>query len=256
MLAAPVPSMQKEPQAYQWRSWLLACLLCRCGALHDITHNLCHMQVALKFEHRSSKGCNYGPPYEWSVYRSVDLLSAYHGSGIHMPSLQASCSRLHICLLGSLCFALILLFPFQQLLGRHSWNSQSTLQGQTRRLLCHGQQLNLAQPLLCEEIAYCLHGLFNIAFLVVQQLFHNMYLCSLRACRATQKLYGMQVMDMLGPSLWDVWNSRGQVMSQEMVSCIAVEALSILEKLHAKGCASCYVVWSGTRLHLHHSTTC
>ena len=25
--------------------------------------------VALKFEHRSSKGCNYGPPYEWSVYR-------------------------------------------------------------------------------------------------------------------------------------------------------------------------------------------
>ena len=43
---------------------------------------------------------------------------------------------------------------------------------------------------------------------------------------------------MLGPSLWDVWNSRGQVMSQEMVSCIAVEALSILEKLHAKGCAT------------------
>lgn len=47
----------------------------------------------------------------------------------------------------------------------------------------------------------------------------------------------LQVMDMLGPSLWDVWNSRGQVMSQEMVSCIAVEALSILEKLHQKGCA-------------------
>ena len=29
------------------------------------------MQVALKFEHRSSKGCNYGPPYEWSVYKWV-----------------------------------------------------------------------------------------------------------------------------------------------------------------------------------------
>lgn len=27
-----------------------------------------HLQVALKLEHRSSKGCNYGPPYEWSVY--------------------------------------------------------------------------------------------------------------------------------------------------------------------------------------------
>ena len=45
----------------------------------------------------------------------------------------------------------------------------------------------------------------------------------------------LQVMDILGPSLWDVWNSQGQVMSQEMVSCIAVEALTILEKLHAKG---------------------
>jgi len=41
-------------------------------------------------------------------------------------------------------------------------------------------------------------------------------------------------MDMLGPSLWDVWNSQGQVMSQEMVACIGVEALAILEKLHAK----------------------
>jgi hypothetical protein len=44
-----------------------------------------------------------------------------------------------------------------------------------------------------------------------------------------------QVMDMLGPSLWDVWNSQGQVMTQEMVACIAVEALSILKELHAKG---------------------
>lgn len=26
------------------------------------------LQVALKLEHRTSKGCNYGPPYEWSVY--------------------------------------------------------------------------------------------------------------------------------------------------------------------------------------------
>ena len=44
-----------------------------------------------------------------------------------------------------------------------------------------------------------------------------------------------QVMDMLGPSLWDVWNTSGQVMSQEMVACIAMEALSILKELHSKG---------------------
>ena len=44
-----------------------------------------------------------------------------------------------------------------------------------------------------------------------------------------------QVMDMLGPSLWDVWNSQGQVMSQEMVACIAVEALAILGR-HDEAC--------------------
>ncbi|KAK9838564.1 hypothetical protein WJX81_007620 [Elliptochloris bilobata] len=93
-------------------------------------------QVALKFEHRSSKGCNYGPPYEWSVYSSS---------------------------LGSI------------------------------------------------------HGIPRVHY------------------KGRQGDYYVMVMDMLGPSLWDVWNSQGQVMSQEMVSCIAVEALSILEKLHLKG---------------------
>jgi len=43
------------------------------------------------------------------------------------------------------------------------------------------------------------------------------------------------VMDMLGPSLWDVWNSSGQSMTSEMVACIAVESLSILEKMHSRG---------------------
>ena len=28
-------------------------------------------QVALKFEHQTSKGCNYGAPYEWQVYKYV-----------------------------------------------------------------------------------------------------------------------------------------------------------------------------------------
>ncbi|KAA3486390.1 Casein kinase I-like protein [Gossypium australe] len=27
------------------------------------------LEVALKLEHRNSKGCNYGPPYEWQVYK-------------------------------------------------------------------------------------------------------------------------------------------------------------------------------------------
>jgi len=43
------------------------------------------------------------------------------------------------------------------------------------------------------------------------------------------------VMDLLGPSLWDKWNAAGQSMSQEMVACVAIEALSILEPMHQKG---------------------
>ena len=27
------------------------------------------LEVALKLEHRNGKGCSYGPPYEWQVYR-------------------------------------------------------------------------------------------------------------------------------------------------------------------------------------------
>ena len=62
--------------------------------------------------------------------------------------------------------------------------------------------------------------------------------CLDTSCDADFRHGYIQVMDILGPSLWDVWNCQGQVMSQEMVSCIAVEALAILEKLHAKGCAT------------------
>ncbi|XP_020575269.1 casein kinase 1-like protein HD16 isoform X2 [Phalaenopsis equestris] len=43
------------------------------------------------------------------------------------------------------------------------------------------------------------------------------------------------VMDMLGPSLWDLRNNNSHTMSAHMVACIAVEAISILEKLHSKG---------------------
>mmetsp|Transcript_9147 Transcript_9147/g.17112 ORF Transcript_9147/g.17112 Transcript_9147/m.17112 type:complete len:599 (+) Transcript_9147:465-2261(+) len=91
--------------------------------------------VALKFEHRSSKGCNYGPPYEWSVY--------VHLGGIH------GIPRVHY--------------------------------------------------------------------------------------KGRQGEYYIMVMDLLGPSLWDKWNAAGQSMSQEMVACVAIEALSILEPMHAKG---------------------
>ncbi|KAA8523103.1 hypothetical protein F0562_009526 [Nyssa sinensis] len=93
------------------------------------------IEVALKFEHRNSKGCSYGPPYEWQVY--------------------------------------------------------STLNG------CYG----------------------------LPSVHH----------KGRQGDYYILVMDMLGPSLWDVWNSNNQMLSEEMVACIAVEAISILEQLHLRG---------------------
>uniref|UniRef100_A0A453EDJ9 non-specific serine/threonine protein kinase n=2 Tax=Aegilops tauschii subsp. strangulata TaxID=200361 RepID=A0A453EDJ9_AEGTS len=92
-------------------------------------------QVALKFEHRTSKGCNYGAPSEWQVYNT---LSGNHG----VP-------RVHY--------------------------------------------------------------------------------------KGKQGEFYIMVMDMLGPSLWDVWNNNSHSMSVEMVACIAIEAISILEKMHSKG---------------------
>ncbi|XP_061367501.1 casein kinase 1-like protein HD16 isoform X1 [Gastrolobium bilobum] len=93
------------------------------------------VEVALKFEHRSSKGCNYGPPYEWQVY--------------------------------------------------------NTLGGS--------------------------HGVPQVHY------------------KGRQGDYYVMVMDMLGPSLWDVWNNNSHTMSTEMVACIAIEAVSILEKMHSRG---------------------
>ncbi|XP_020264878.1 casein kinase 1-like protein HD16 isoform X1 [Asparagus officinalis] len=93
------------------------------------------IEVAIKFEHRSSKGCNYGPPYEWQVYNTL--------GGIH------GVPRVHY--------------------------------------------------------------------------------------KGRQGDYYVMVMDMLGPSLWDVWNNNSHAMSTEMVACIAIEAISILEKMHSKG---------------------
>ncbi|XP_040941538.1 casein kinase 1-like protein HD16 isoform X1 [Gossypium hirsutum] len=101
------------------------------------------LEVALKFEHRSSKGCNYGPPYEWQVYNALG---------------------------GS-------------------------------------------------------HGVPRVHY------------------KGRQSDYYVMVMDMLGPSLWDVWNNNSHTMSIEMVACIAIEAISILEKMHSRGWGVHHCFW-------------
>ncbi|ONM32647.1 Protein kinase family protein [Zea mays] len=92
-------------------------------------------EVAIKFEHTSSKGCTYGPPAEWQIYTAL---------------------------------------------------------GGT-------------------------HGVPKVHY------------------KGRQGDYYVMIMDMLGPSLWDSWNSLGQSMPSEMVACIAMESISILESMHSKG---------------------
>lgn len=51
----------------------------------------------------------------------------------------------------------------------------------------------------------------------------------------TIPLTSLQVMDLLGPSLWDMWNQSGQHLTEAYVACVAMEALTILQALHLKG---------------------
>ena len=43
-------------------------------------------QVALKFEHKNSKGCNFGPPYEWQVYSNLN--GCYGVPAVHYKGRQ------------------------------------------------------------------------------------------------------------------------------------------------------------------------
>lgn len=55
----------------QWPTWCVFVSTLQFQQHSTTAYIFAHFspQVALKFEHRSSKGCNYGPPYEWSVYK-------------------------------------------------------------------------------------------------------------------------------------------------------------------------------------------
>lgn len=69
---------------------------CGISSTSGVTGFFKWLQVALKFEHRSSKGCNYGPPYEWSVYKYAfyDLHSMHTASrlllSIHLKEESAT----------------------------------------------------------------------------------------------------------------------------------------------------------------------
>ncbi|KAL7087386.1 hypothetical protein ACP275_13G065700 [Erythranthe tilingii] len=53
--------------------------------------------------------------------------------------------------------------------------------------------------------------------------------------KGTQSEYCITVMDMLGPSLSDVWKSQSGLMDKHMVICIAIEGIYILKEFHNRG---------------------
>uniref|UniRef100_A0A7S0YK24 non-specific serine/threonine protein kinase n=1 Tax=Polytomella parva TaxID=51329 RepID=A0A7S0YK24_9CHLO len=53
--------------------------------------------------------------------------------------------------------------------------------------------------------------------------------------KGLQDDFYVMVMDLLGPSLWDIWSQQGQQMSEPYVACVAMEAINILQSLHNKG---------------------
>ncbi len=82
------------------------------------------------------------------------------------------------------------------------------------------QPLLLERPVLCGELSCDCAVVHGVA-------------CQLSKPTSVRT----QVMDLLGPSLWDRWNREGQRMPEHLVACIAVEALTIIEHLHTKGYA-------------------
>lgn len=79
---------------------------------YEFLSGFCIYQVALKFEHKNSKGCTYGPPYEWQVYKWVFffLLDSLFFRLVHLPV------SVHISTLT--CWFINLLFLIVE---QHSW---------------------------------------------------------------------------------------------------------------------------------------
>ncbi|PWZ07604.1 Casein kinase 1-like protein HD16 [Zea mays] len=80
-------------------------------------------EVALKLEHRNSKGCNYGPPYEWQVYNTLN--GCYGIPSVHYKGRQGD----YYILLNSF-YSLIFLgngYAWSQPLGRVEFNGAGLL---------------------------------------------------------------------------------------------------------------------------------
>jgi hypothetical protein len=173
--------------------------------------------VALKFEHTTSKGCVNGPPYEWSVYQQLGEsygIPKVHYKGnqddfyVMVRAAQPGCSA-----------------PAQQHQPacKHGWMGLHAV---------HACVLAPAVDMLNVCVDLCRLDAAEVHLRHIPESVHintRAFHVLLFSCCC------VQVMDLLGPSLWDVWNSRAQHLSEAYVACVAMEALSILKALHEKG---------------------
>ena len=149
-------------------------------------------QVAIKFEHETSKGCSpHGKPSEWGIYGQI---GDCHG----IPKVYAKGSKDGFHIMVSNCL------------------SASLTQRRHMHPCC------------------CCHSTLLAATAALTGRYGSMLVPS--QCLVGRRGSVMvQIMELLGPSLWDVWKKTEKSLGPEYAACVAVEALTILEDLHRRG---------------------
>ncbi|KAJ0020211.1 hypothetical protein Pint_31340 [Pistacia integerrima] len=148
------------------------------------------MEVALKFEHRNSKGCNYGPPYEWQVYNT---LGGSHGvPRVHYKGRQGDYYVMVMDMLGPSLWDV--------------WNNSGQACGILIGLYSKAFLAKPGEGIQGSTLSLAISKAFATKFSAVMNISHHVV-------EAYSSIF-MAVMK---------------------AACIAVEALSILEKMHSRG---------------------
>ena len=174
----------------------------------------CAPQVAVKFEHKTSKGCSSaGTPYEWTMYR--ELRDCYGVPKLHHRGVHGD--------------FYVMVSPALLVAARRDCRNEgraASFAGQGSGMVGNRAEAEHEEQ---HRRAHNRQGMKTYALTPVSR--------GVATTRDMSVSARSQVMDLLGPSLWDRWNREGQRMPEHLVACIAVEALTILEHLHTKGCA-------------------
>ena len=53
---------------------------------------------------------------------------------------------------------------------------------------------------------------------------------------AVSRTLCLQILELLGKSLWDLYKQKG-TLTARVLSCVAIEAITMLQDMHQRGCA-------------------